>query len=77
MRYADDFLILVRSQRAAERVMAGISRFIERNLKLKVNDNKSQVAKTDQTNFLGFTFKAGKIRWSDKAFAEFKRRAKY
>lgn len=76
MRYADDFLILVRSQRAAERVMAGISRFIERNLKLKVNDNKSQVAKTDQTNFLGFTFKAGKIRWSDKAFAEFKRRAK-
>lgn len=57
-------------------MMAGISRFIERNLKLKVNDNKSQVAKTDQTNFLGFTFKAGKIRWSDKAFAEFKRRAK-
>ena len=76
VRYADDFLILARSQRAAERIMAGTKRFIERKLKLKVNETKSQVAKTDQTNFLGFTFKGGKIRWSDKAFAEFKRRVK-
>jgi len=76
VRYADDFLILLRSQRAAQRVMAGVKRFIERYLKLKVNESKSRVAKTDQTNFLGFTFKGGKIRWSDKAFAEFKRRAK-
>ncbi len=74
VRYADDFLILVKSQRAGERVMISIKRFIERRLKLKVNMAKSRVAKIDRTNFLGFTFKAGKIRWSDAAFKEFKRR---
>lgn len=47
VRYADDFLILVKSQKAAERVMIGIKHFIERKLKLKVNMTKSQVAKTD------------------------------
>ena len=56
--------------------MTSVKRFIERKLKLKVNETKSQVAKTDQTNFLGFTFKGTKIRWSDKAFCEFKRRVK-
>ena len=76
VRYADDFVILVKSQRSGERVMTSIKRFIERKLKLKVNMAKSRVAKTDQTNFLGFTFKAGKIRWSDAAFKEFKRRIK-
>jgi RNA-directed DNA polymerase len=74
VRYADDFIILVKSQRAAERVMGSIKRFIERKLKLKVNEAKSRVAKTDHTNFLGFTFKGTKIRWSDAAFKEFKRR---
>ena len=74
VRYADDFVILVKSQIAGERVMASIKRFIERKLKLKVNERKSKVAKTHDTHFLGFTFKAGKIRWSDAAFKEFKRR---
>jgi RNA-directed DNA polymerase len=74
VRYADDFLIFVKSRRAAERVMAGIKRFIERKLKLKVNMTKSQVAPTDQATFLGFTFKGKKIRWSDKAFKTFKHR---
>jgi RNA-directed DNA polymerase len=74
VRYADDFLILVKSQRAGERVMTSIKRFIERRLKLRLNTAKSRVAKIDQTNFLGFTFKAGKIRWSDAAFKQFKRR---
>jgi RNA-directed DNA polymerase len=72
VRYADDFVILVKSQRAGKRVMTGIKRFIERKLKLKVNMAKSRVAKIDQTNFLGFTFKSGKIRWSDAAFKQFK-----
>jgi RNA-directed DNA polymerase len=76
VRYADDFIILVKSQRTGERVMASVQRFLERKLKLKVNQDKSQVAKTDQTNFLGFTFRGDKIRWSDKAFQEFKRRVK-
>jgi RNA-directed DNA polymerase len=77
VRYADDFVILVKSQRAGERVMASVKRFLERKLKLEVNQDKSQVAKTDQTNFFGFTFKGTKIRWSDKAFREFKRRVKH
>jgi RNA-directed DNA polymerase len=77
VRYADDFIILVKSPRAAERVMASVRRFLERKLKLRVNEQKSQVAKTDRTNFLGFTFRGKKIRWSDKAFREFKRRVKY
>ena len=75
-RYADDFIILVKSQSAGERVMISIRRFLERKLKLKVNEKKSCVAPTDQTNFLGFTFKGTKIRWSEKAFKEFKRRVR-
>lgn len=76
VRYADDFIILVKSQRAGERVMLSVQRFLERKLKLKVNQDKSQVALTNQTDFLGFTFKGTKIRWSEKAFQEFKRRVK-
>ena len=76
VRYADDFVILVKSQRAGERVMHSVRRFLERKLKLKVNEDKSQVAKTDRINFLGFAFKGTKLRWSDKAFREFKRRVK-
>jgi len=76
VRYADDFIILVRSHRAGQRVKESITRFLKRKLKLKVNQDKSQVAPTDKTNFLGFTFKGTKIRWSDKAFREFKRRVR-
>jgi RNA-directed DNA polymerase len=76
-RYADDFVILVRSERTGLRVKESITRFLERKLKLKVNQDKSRVSSTDDTNFLGFTFKGTKIRWSDKAFREFKRRVKY
>jgi RNA-directed DNA polymerase len=76
VRYADDFIILVKSQRAGERVMVSVQHFLERKLKLKVNQDKSQVASTNKTNFLGFTFRDAKIRWSDKAFREFKRRIK-
>jgi RNA-directed DNA polymerase len=75
-RYADDFIIVVKSRRAGERVMESVTRFLERRLKLKVNATKSGVAEVGKTEFLGFTFKAGQIRWSDKAFNEFKRRLK-
>lgn len=75
-RYADDFIILVKSRRAGERVLASITRFLERKLRLTVNQTKSKVALTDESIFLGFTFKGASIRWSDKAFAEFKRRVK-
>jgi len=76
VRYADDFVILVKSQSAGERVMLSVKRFLERKLKLKVNEKKSSVGPTDHTTFLGFTFKGNKVRWSDKAFIEFKRRIK-
>jgi RNA-directed DNA polymerase len=76
VRYADDLVILVRTQRAGLRVKQSVTRFLERKLKLTFNQDKSRVSSTDQTNFLGFTFKGTKIRWSDKAFREFKRRVK-
>jgi RNA-directed DNA polymerase len=76
VRYADDFLVFVRSHRAGARVSRSIERFLNRRLKLKVNEKKSRVAKTDDTDFLGFTFKGTKIRWSDKAFQQLKWRIK-
>jgi RNA-directed DNA polymerase len=56
VRYADDCNVYVRSQRAGERVMAGIERFLEKRLKLKVNTAKSAVAKPSVRRFLGFSF---------------------
>lgn len=56
VRYADDCNIYVRSVRAGERVMAGVSRFLEKKLKLKVNRAKSAVARPGERKFLGFTF---------------------
>jgi len=76
-RYADDLLILVRTVRAAERVKASITRYLTRELRLSVNERKSQVAPASQCVFLGFTFYRGhKLRWSDRAFAEFRHRLK-
>lgn len=76
VRYADDFVILVRSQRVGDRVMASVSAFLERELRLKINEDKSRVSTTNQIVFLGFIFKGKKIRWSDKTFREFKRQVK-
>ncbi|MDP3923676.1 MAG: group II intron maturase-specific domain-containing protein, partial [Hydrogenophaga sp.] len=75
-RYADDMIILVKSERAAQRVMASITRYLETKLKLKVNVAKSQVAPMSECAFLGFTIKGKKIRWTDKALADFKHRIK-
>ena len=72
----DDFIILVKSWRAGEQVMESITRFLERRLKLAVNQGKSKAASTHESVFFGFIFKDVKIRWSDKAFAESKRRIK-
>jgi RNA-directed DNA polymerase len=76
VRYADDFVIAVKTQRAGLRVKESMTHFLEKRLKLKVNQEKSQVSSTDDITFLGFTFKGTKIRWSDTAFREFKRRVK-
>jgi hypothetical protein len=60
VRYADDCNIYVRSQRASERVMAGIEQFLAKRLKLKVNKAKSAVAAPRARKFLGFNFTIGK-----------------
>ena len=54
VRYADDANVYVRSQRAGLRVMASLVRFIERRLRLKVNEVKSAVARPEERHFLGF-----------------------
>ena len=53
-RYADDCNIFVSSERAAERVMASVSRYVERKLRLRVNREKSAVGLSSQRRFLGF-----------------------
>lgn len=74
VRYADDLMVPVKSERAGRRVKANLTTYLDRQLKLPVNEKKSQVAKIDQCVFLGFTFRRGKLRWSDAAFADFKHR---
>jgi len=54
-RYADDCNIHVRSQRAGERVMASVTRFLTGKLRLKVNEAKSAVAHPEERKFLGFS----------------------
>ena len=54
-RYADDANIYVRSRRAGERVMASVSRFLTNQLRLKVNESKSAVARPEERKFLGFS----------------------
>jgi RNA-directed DNA polymerase len=59
VRYADDSNIYVRSERAGQRVMESVTRFITKRLKLKVNQTKSAVARPQERKFLGFSFTAG------------------
>jgi len=60
VRNADDSNIYVRSERAGQRVMESVKRFITKKLKLKVNEAKSAVAKPQERKFLGFSFTDGK-----------------
>jgi RNA-directed DNA polymerase len=79
VRYADDCNIYVRSQRAGERVMAGIERFLATRLRLKVNKAKSAVAKPSVRKFLGFSYTSGREprrRIAPQALARFKARVR-
>ena len=71
-RWADDFVILLKSERAANRVMEGIVGYLEGQLCLPVNRVKSEVARIKDVPFLGFQILRGKIRVSDKARTKFK-----
>ncbi len=79
VRYADDSNIYVRSRRAGERVMESIARFLQDKLKLKVNSEKSAVARPWERKFLGFSFswdREPKRRIAPKAVKRFKERVR-
>ena len=79
VRYADDSNIYVRSERAGQRVMESIKRFITHRLKLKVNEAKSAVARPQERTFLGFSFTVGpevKRVIAPQAVDRFKQRAR-
>jgi RNA-directed DNA polymerase len=78
-RYADDCNVYVRSRRAGERVMESLKRFITTKLKLKVNEQKSAVARPWERKFLGFSFTANrepKRRIAPKAVLRFKEKVR-
>jgi RNA-directed DNA polymerase len=79
VRYADDCNIYVRSRRAGERVKRSITGFITRRLKLKVNEQKSAVARPVERKVLGFSFtnaREPKRRIAEKALVRFKRKVR-
>jgi len=80
VRYADDFIIFVRSKRAANRVMQSITRFITCRLKLRVNEEKSSVTHPWWMCFLGFSFTSKRrdtrIRIHSKSIDRFKNRVR-
>ena len=77
VRYADDFLIFVRSELAARRVFASVERYLTERLKLQINRDKSRVCRTDGVEFVGYAFHGygGRIQVSQKKIDLFKQRA--
>ncbi len=75
-RYADDCNIYVRSHRAGIRVMASLSRFLTKKLRLKVNEAKSAVARPEERKFLGFSISndGSERRIASQALRKFKTR---
>jgi RNA-directed DNA polymerase len=79
VRYADDSNVYIRSERAGKRVMASLTAFITKRLKLKVNHAKSAVARPWERKFLGFSFTSGpqpRRRIAPKAVERFKGRVR-
>ncbi len=72
-RYADDFVISVKSPEEGRRIKAEAETFLQ-TLKLPINAGKSKVIACDQLCFLGFGFKGKRIVWCDKSLKNFKRR---
>src|SRR4051812_19580443 len=67
VRYADDCNIYLRGERAGQRVLESITRFITQTLKLKVNEAKSAVARPQEREFLGFKGRIREITRRDKS----------
>lgn len=66
VRYADDCNIFVRSEKAADRVMASVSSWLERKLRLKVSATKTKVVRPSDSSFLGFTFWKSQDGWKPR-----------
>ena len=76
-RYADDFIVTVKSANAAKRVMASLIRFCEGQLQLIVNRDKSRAAPLKSCAFLGYRLNnRAKLAWTEKAHHRFKERIK-
>ena len=76
VRYADDFAVFAKSQRAAERIMTSVSRYLTDELRLVVNQEKSHVVASDEFEFLGFAFVKSRatINVAAKSVRKFKQR---
>jgi RNA-directed DNA polymerase len=77
VRYADDFIIFVKSEAAAHRVFGSVERYLQRTLKLIVNREKSCVRRADGVEFVGYEFRGygGKVCVSERKLRHFKQRA--
>ena len=75
-RWADDCVILLKSERAAHRVFEGMIRYLEDTLNLPVNREKSEVAKIKDITFLSVRVSGRRIKISDEAILKFKRKVK-
>jgi RNA-directed DNA polymerase len=79
VRFADDANIYVRSKRAGKRVMEAVTRFLAKRLRLKVNEEKSAVARPWERKFLGFSFTrsaAPRRKVAPKSVKRFKERVR-
>jgi len=76
IRYADDLAIFVKSKRAGDRVLESVSRFLERKLKVKVNQSKSKVDLVKRSSVLGFQIHRKKLRALDRKVKGFKHELK-
>lgn len=74
VRYADDFLIVTRTQAEAQGAMVEVKDYVEGKLKLLVNQDKSKVAPLAECDFLGFNVRGKKLRRTNKSAQRFKRR---
>ena len=76
-RYADDFIIMVKSPRAAQRVVASLTRYVEGRLQLVVNRAKTKTAPLKECSFLGFQISPrGQVVWTEQSRLRFKQRLK-
>jgi RNA-directed DNA polymerase len=78
VRYADDFVIFVRSSRSAQRVFKSVQRYLKETLKLEINQQKSYVGSAQDCEYLGFAFVGRRvtIKVAPKKLTAFKRRIK-